>query len=280
MADLKQRRRSCFSNTRRNIRKLRDLNSADCDDGEASQSNRGPTRSQSIVRTNLETRYRQAQQKEQALREALISSARETLTQNEAAVNYRIIQQEIETNKTLAGRLLQRAKENDVILAGTPNNIHVVDHAARPKVPVESEAKTGNRSRCDVLLSFLALLWLVILTTWTIPSDTSEDVENFLRLPALAVIPSLGSLTRRRLLSAMPGGNKKNGNHAGEELLLNASHRSSLAESYRQLRTSVLLSSAGGAPRTLLVTSSQPGEGKTTTVVNIATTWHRPAPRW
>lgn len=86
------------------------------------------------------------------------------------------------------------------------------------------------------------------------------------------MIPSIGSLTRRRLLSAIGGGNKKNGNHTGEELLLNSSQRSPLAESYRQLRTSVLLSSAGGAPRTLLVTSSQPGEGKTTTVVNIATT--------
>jgi len=41
--------------------------------------------------------------------------------------------------------------------------------------------------------------------------STSEDVENFLRLPALAVIPSLGGQTRRRLLSALPGAAKRNG---------------------------------------------------------------------
>jgi Mrp family chromosome partitioning ATPase len=46
--------------------------------------------------------------------------------------------------------------------------------------------------------------------------------------------------------------------------------RSALAEAYRQLRTSVLLSTAGRAPKTLLVTSSLPGEGKTTTAVNTA----------
>jgi len=53
-------------------------------------------------------------------------------------------------------------------------------------------------------------------------------------------------------------------------LLLNINGRSALAEAYRQLRTSVLLSTAGRAPKTLLVTSSLPGEGKTTTAVNTA----------
>ena len=227
------------------------------------------THTESVVKTNLETAYRQALHKEQALREAFDKQRAETLTQNEAAVNYRISQQEIETNKSLLDGLLQRSKENDVILAGTPNNIHVVDHASRPKAPV------GPKRRQAIALALLLSLILgVALSRYLDYLDdsvrTSEDVENILRLPALAVIPSQGSLTRRRLLSAIPGGQKKNGNHAGGELLLNAPPRSPLAESYRQLRTSVLLSSAGGAPKTLLVTSSQPGEGKTTTVVNTA----------
>jgi succinoglycan biosynthesis transport protein ExoP len=226
-------------------------------------------RSQSTVKINLETRYRQALQKEQSLRQAFEQQRAETLMQNEAAVSYRIIQQEIETNKTLLDGLLQRSKENDVILAGTPNNIHVVDHAARPKSPV------GPKRRQAILLAAMFSLVLgIALSRYLDYLDdsvhTSDDVENFLRLPALAVIPALGSSTRRRLLSKLPGTPKTNGNHLGDELLLNAPHRSALAEAYRQLRTSVLLSSAGGAPRILLVTSSQPGEGKTTTVVNTA----------
>ena len=232
------------------------------------QSEQLRTHTQSVVKTNLETRYRQAQQKEQALRQAFEQQRGETLTQNEAAVNYRIIQQEIETNKSLLDGLLQRAKENDVILAGTPNNIHIVDHASRPKAPVGPK-----RRQAIVLAAMFSLVLGIALARYLDYLDdsvrTSDDVENFLRLPALAVIPSLGSVTRRRLLSAFSGGQKKNG-HNGDELLLNSSHRSPLAEAYRQLRTSVLLSSAGGAPRILLVTSSQPGEGKTTTVVNTA----------
>src|SRR5207302_7914940 len=73
---------------------------------------------ESMVKTNLETSYRQALQKEEALRQAFDKQRAETLTQNEAAVNYRIIQQQIETNKSLLDGLLQRSKENEVILAG------------------------------------------------------------------------------------------------------------------------------------------------------------------
>src|SRR2546421_3632986 len=226
------------------------------------------THTESVVKTNLETSYRQALQKEEALRQAFAKQRAETLTQNEAAVNYRIIQQQVETNKSLLDGLLQRSKENEVILAGTPNNVHVVDHAAIPKTPIGPK-----RMQAIVLAALFALILGIALARYLDYMDdsvrTSEDVENFLRLPALTVIPSIGNSARRRLLSAMPG-SKRNGHQGGPELLLYGSQRSALAESYRQLRTLVLLSSAGGAPKTLLVTSSQPGEGKTTTVVNTA----------
>jgi len=223
---------------------------------------------ESMVKTNLETSYRQALRKEDALREAFEKQRAETLNQNEAAVNYRIIQQQVETNKSLLDGLLQRSKENEVILAGTPNNVHVVDHAAIPKTPIGPK-----RTQAIALAALFALILGIALARYLDYMDdsvrTSEDVENFLRLPALTVIPTIGNSARRRLLSAMPG-SKRNGHQGGPELLLNGSQRSALAESYRQLRTLVLLSSAGGAPKTLLVTSSQPGEGKTTTVVNTA----------
>ena len=46
--------------------------------------------------------------------------------------------------------------------------------------------------------------------------------------------------------------------------------QSPMAEAYRHLRTSLLFSSAGKPPQSILVTSSQPSEGKTTTAVNTA----------
>jgi polysaccharide biosynthesis transport protein len=227
-------------------------------------------RNTSTLLTNLETRYRQTLAREEALRKSFNQQKSETVTQNEAAINYRILQQEIETNKGLLDNLLQRSKENDVVLAGRPNNISIVDYAVTPDYPV------GPARMRSVMLAFVLSLGLGIgLALFLEYLDDSihstDDVEKFLRLPALAVIPAMGGSSRRRLLASATALQKRNGsNGANPELLLKMDSRSPLAESYRQLRTSVLLSTAGRAPKTLLITSSLPGEGKTTTAVNTA----------
>ena len=220
---------------------------------------------------NLETKYRQAADREEALRKSFNQQKGETVTQNEAAINYRILQQEIETNKGLLDNLLQRSKENDVVLAGRPNNISVVDYAIVPDLAV------GPARLRTVMFAFLlALAFGAALALFLEYLDdtvhSTDDVERFLRLPALAVIPAMSSASApRRLLSSATSLQKRNSsNGANPELLLNINGRSALAEAYRQLRTSVLLSTAGRAPKTLLVTSSLPGEGKTTTAVNTA----------
>jgi succinoglycan biosynthesis transport protein ExoP len=227
-------------------------------------------RKSTTILTNLETQLRQTRAREQALRKSFEQQRGETLTQNEAAINYRIIQQEIETNRTLLDGLLQRSKENDVVMAGKPNNVSIVDYAITPDGPIGP-----NRLRTVFIALFLSLglgigcaLFLEYLDDTV---HSTDDVERLLHLPALAVIPSVGAATRRRLLGTRVALQKRNGHAASNpELLINVDGRSPLAESYRHLRTSVLLSTAGRAPKSLLVTSSLPGEGKTTTAVNTA----------
>ena len=229
-------------------------------------------RKSTTLLTNLETRYRQTLGREEALRKSFEQQRSQTLSQNEAAINYRIIQQEIETNKTLLNGLLQGAKENDVVMAGKPNNISVVDYALAPDSPIGP-----NRTRTVVMAFFLSLglgvgfaLFLEYLDDTV---HSTDEVERLFHLPALAVIPSAVGTTRRRLIGASNALQRRTGNAAlrdNSELLINVDSRSPLAEAYRHLRTSVLLSTAGRAPRSLLVTSSLPGEGKTTTAVNTA----------
>jgi capsular exopolysaccharide synthesis family protein len=228
------------------------------------------SRKSNTLLTNLETNYRQTLGREQALRAAFEKQRGETLTQNEAAINYRIIQQEIVTNKTLLDNLLQRSKENDVIMASKPNNISIVDYAITPDGPIGP-----NRTRTVFIALFLALGlgvgFALLLEYLDDTVHSSEEVERLLHLPALAVIPAATGNGSRRLLAGPGALQKRNGHPADNpELLMNVDGRSPLAEAYRHLRTSVLLSTAGRAPRSLLVTSSLPGEGKTTTAVNTA----------
>jgi capsular exopolysaccharide synthesis family protein len=225
----------------------------------------------------LEMRYHQALAREQALRTAFDDQRGATRTQNEAAINYHIIQQEIETNKGLLDGLLQRAKENDVILAGTPNNLHVTDYAIPPRTPIGPNRLQG------ILLAFVfsfgfGVCLAVMLEYLDDSVRSTEDVSKVLRLPTLATIPALkkGS-TPRRLLSGQatsllqPRNGNGNGNgKSNSALLLDLDKRSPLAEAYRRLRTSVLLSSPGHAPKTLVITSCVPSEGKSTTAINLA----------
>jgi capsular exopolysaccharide synthesis family protein len=232
-------------------------------------------RKSNTLLTNLHTRYQQTLEREQSLRKAFEQQRAQTLSQNEAAINYKIIQQEIETNKSLLKGLLQGAKENDVVMAGKPNNISIVDYALTPDSPVGP-----NRARTIILAFFLSIgLGLGLALFLEYLDDTvhsTQEVERLLHLPALAVIPSVGAAARRRVLPGTTARTRAlqkhtNGNGNGNaELLMNVDGRSPLAEAYRHLRTSVLLSTAGRAPKSLLVTSSLPGEGKTTTAVNTA----------
>ena len=227
-------------------------------------------RATSIVITNMETRFRRAQAREASLRQAFDQQRGETLNQNEAAINYRIIQQEVDTQKSLLNGLLQRSKENDVMLAGlagTPNNIHVLDYALVPKTPV------GPRRLLGAGVAFVFALALgvggaVLLGYMDDSLQSMEEVEKRLHLPALAAVPVIGKVNRRLL----PTFGKQTRNRTGLTPLVNDDPQSLFAEAYRQLRTSVLLSTAGHPPRILLVTSSQPAEGKTTTAINIALT--------
>ena len=100
---------------------------------------------------------------------------------------------------------------------------------------------------------------------------TVEDVGRYTQLPALSVIPAVaGSMPRkltakgRKAIAATAGASERS------QQLVTLDPHSAAAEAYRVLRTSVLLSAAGQPPKTVLITSGQPGEGKTTTAINTA----------
>jgi len=225
-------------------------------------------------KTNLTARYRKAQARERALRESFNQQREETVTQNVAAINYRIMQQEITTKNSLLNGLLQRSNENVIAIAGltgTPNNIHVLDYALVPGVPVEPNRLPNVGAAFLLSLAFGVGLALFLNYLDDSVHSTSE-VEKLLRLPVLGAIPMLGGSTRPRLLPSMGALMKRNENGNGRPFpfLANEDARSPLAEAYRHLRTSVLMSTAGHVPKTILITSSQPAEGKTTTAVNTA----------
>src|SRR5208283_2309182 len=102
--------------------------------------------------------------------------------------------------------------------------------------------------------------------------QTSEEVESVSMLASLATIPHiLGEGGRRKRRSKGKGAETPvpEGVRAQQIIALHSS-KSHAAEAYRGLRSSLLLSSIDRPPRVIVVTSAFPGEGKTTTAVNLA----------
>ncbi|MGH9948366.1 MAG: GumC family protein [Pyrinomonadaceae bacterium] len=222
-----------------------------------------------VLVDNLGTSYLQARDEEAKIRAAYNVQYAEAQGQNAGTVKIKMLEQTIETNRGFLDNLRKQQSGNDVVSQGSDNNISVASFA------IPSQAPVGPRRLMTVavalMLSTLFGMGLALFLEYLDDTiNTTEEVENYLQLPALAAIPTIDSIPKRKLL-LVGGKNDEAANDPMEsELLIFADPRSSLSESYRQLRTSILLSTAGHAPKSLLITSSLPSEGKTTTATNTA----------
>ncbi|MCI0524580.1 MAG: polysaccharide biosynthesis tyrosine autokinase [Acidobacteria bacterium] len=230
------------------------------------------------ILSTIENHYRTAVQREQSLRALFLQQRAETLQQNRGAIGAKLLQADVDSNRQLLDSLLQSQKGVEVsqVDGFLKSNIRIAEFSPEPQIVAP------KRLQNIVLAALLALIGGIGLTLFfdyiNNKIESVEDIDRYLRLPALGVIPVLENGNKaRRLLGRSAGADGRSGKEtalsvAGNEsvILTQVEANSPVAESYRQLRTSLLLSSAGGAPRTLLVTSSQPAEGKTTTSVNTA----------
>lgn len=227
------------------------------------------------ILSGLENAYKGAVQKEEQLRTAFAQQRTETLQQNEGAITAKMLQQEVDTNRQMLDKLLQSQSSVEITAAGLIKpNLRVTEYSPMPRVPVAP--KRMQNILISFLLGLIGGIGLVLFLDYINNKvESVEDIDRYLKLPALGVIPIFEQPKGRKALESgesetgeelVPVKNRNDGN----VILTQVEANSSIAESYRQLRTSLLLSSAGHAPRTLLITSSQPAEGKTTTSVNTA----------
>ncbi len=271
-------------------------------------------------RRNLEAKlradYERARRDEGSTQQALERAKSEAVQQNQAAIQFSVLQSDVDTAKALYTDFLQKTKQADLQLVEQHNNLRVIEPADVPGSPVGP-----MRFRTILIGLFVSLIGGVGLAFFLEYLDnTVKSVEDIIRvagLPTLAVIPAINAVSR----GALPGKKKERRRdgergRGGERSALNVAHAngvrlvtsknsanspalaggagpstspngpggpggkltklvtldqlSSVVEAYRMLRTSVLLSAAGNPPKTILFTSGQPGEGKTTTAINTA----------
>jgi polysaccharide biosynthesis transport protein len=222
---------------------------------------------------NVESEYRTALTREQLLAQALEAQKAEASQLNQNSIQYNILKRQVDTDNQLYDGLLQRMKEAEVSAGLKSSNIHTVDAAEPSRNPYKP-----NKLLNMVLALAVGLMLGVGLAFFTEHLDSSfktpDEVDRYLSLPSLGIIPSHESLIAASKHGQLPAkGAASDGDSGSVEMVTHYDARSPLSEAYRNLRTSVLLSSSNGhPPRLLVVTSSQQGEGKTTTSINIGIT--------
>jgi succinoglycan biosynthesis transport protein ExoP len=226
------------------------------------------TRAETEVLSSLRSQLSAAQQRLGRAAAAFDTAAARANVEGTKEVQLTTLKNEIKSNHDLLDTYTQRQKEQELALSsGRPNNITVQNHAVTPTTPIGPQ-RTRN-ILVAFLLSLAAGIGLAFLLDYLDDSvRTSDDISRHLGLPTLALIPHyLNTDKRNKMLAPVNG----NGAHGAALIAIEERH-SPMAEAYRHLRTSLLFSSAGKPPQTILVTSSQPSEGKTTTAINTAIT--------
>lgn len=201
------------------------------------------------IRRSIENQYRVAANQEQALQARVNALKGDVLDLRDRSVQYNILQRELDTNRTLYDGLLQRYKEVGITAGVSTNNISIIDRAEPPARPSKPDLVL-NMLLAFVLGLGVGVVAAILLEALDQSLATPEDVETKLGLPVLGTIPLIDK-------SETP-------------LAALSDARSPLAEAYYSLRTALQFSTADGAPATLLVTSTSPAEGKSTTAYAIA----------
>jgi polysaccharide biosynthesis transport protein len=203
------------------------------------------------IKQSILAGYLAAKEEEENLQAQLELSKADVVDQRNRSIQYNILQREVDTNRQLYDGLLQRYKEIGVAGGVGTNNISIVDKATVPLSP-RSPNMPMNIALGIVAGLLLGCLMAIGLDFLDDSFKAPEDIERELGLSVIGVVP------------------KPQAGLTLEEEMANA--RSGMSEAYRSVRTGLQFSTSEGLPRTLLVTSSKPSEGKTTTTINLART--------
>ncbi len=211
-------------------------------------------RTSSSKRAELRAAYDAARKAEDALLARVASAKSAVQSERGRMIQYSILQREVDTNRALYDALLQRYKEIGVAGGVGQSNVSLIGPAEAPRGPFRPRLLVNLA--VGLVMGLAAGIGLAFLTHLLFDNVVdANDVRRKLHLPVLGVIPM--EPEGRTLMEAL------------------ADRKSDVSEAYYSVRTALKFSRPEGLPQTLLVTSTRPGEGKSTSSFAIASSMAR-----
>jgi capsular exopolysaccharide synthesis family protein len=209
------------------------------------------------VSNSIKNEYELAQANEDNVRNLLERTKAEALGLNEKIVQYQVLKREVDSNRAMYEALFSRLKEHNLTQESQNVNVWVVEKAETPLTP-EKPKKMLN-ILLGLVLGFCGGIGLAFFIEYLDNTiKTPEEAEERLGLPMLGVIDRFKF---------------SNGGKVVQEPIISLYEKHSAnVESFKALRTSLLLSAPDNPPKSIIVTSMMPGEGKSLISANLAVT--------
>ena len=199
----------------------------------------------------IKNEYQSAQKNVNAMRERIERQKKLVLELNDRATQYSIMVREVDTNKAIYQSLLERAKEIESMAGLSASNIQIVNRADLPISPVAPKVKIILL--LAIMLGLMAGIGCAFLAEYFADTVTDPDeITDKFKIPLLGLVPQT-KLDIRSVAS-----------------IFLHSPRAPFSEAIRSSRVSVQLSGTGKHSKCILITSTMPGEGKTTISLNLA----------
>jgi len=224
----------------------------------------------SNILKRIKNDYDEAVRKEKLLSDDYAQQTHLVSGQGEKAVQYNILKREVDSNRAVYDAMLQQLNQASIASALRASNVRVVDPAKVPTRPYKPDTPVSAGLG---LLSglFLGVAFVVMRERADRTIQQPGDSTFYLNVPELGIIPA-GSLEQRRLFKPAASGQTTTSLETANrvELVTIQQRQSMLAESFRSTLVSILFSGENGSrPRTIVLTSANPSEGKSTVVCNL-----------
>lgn len=224
-----------------------------------------------IVR-ELETKIKSLSDRQAALKEQIDLYRGRYFGFPKAAIELARMEREVKVTADLYATL--KSKHQELLVKGSQQiqEVTLIEPAVAPAVAMNVQDNALNLIVSVLMGVVLGIVLAFARESFDTSIGTIEGVEEFLKVPVLGVIPQFDdAILKKETAAVLPPDTSPDMVEILSKLVCLYSPKSVLAEGYRSLRTNIQFSVAGrGDFKTLLFTSAGLGEGKTTTVVNVA----------
>ena len=191
----------------------------------------------------------------------------------EAAIRLSRLEREVQVNSDLYAKLKTKQQELLIKSAERIEEVTIISPALAPKSPVNAPRHQLNLVVGSVMGIFLGVVLAFARESFDTSIATIEGIEEFLKVPVLGVLPQFDEKELRDAAAkALPPNTERPVVDMFAKLPCLVDPTSMLSENLRSLRTNIQFANIDRRMKSILFTSVGLGEGKSTTVINLAIT--------